>query len=248
MGGDVQVQSSPGAGSVFTLTAWLPAAARPVHAAGAAPLHLASAGLVAHRDDGKPGTWVEVVPTGKGPVTPWPPPPLNALPTSLAESAAAVIGPRSAAGEPNSVSRCEVLLAEDNEVNVYLFEAMLEGLPLQISVAQDGLAALAMVRARRCDIAFFDVQMPGMDGLTLTRELRQIEAQSARPRTPVVALTANAFASDVQLSLQAGCDMHVAKPFDKARLHEALSSLLLRPLVPTARHPTPPTPQAPQPQ
>ena len=158
-------------------------------------------------------------------------PQVPAWSTSLApgqaggRAANALAGP---ARETTSDAPWQLLLAEDHEVNVYLFEAMLEGLPLHISVAHDGLEALEMVRTQHYDIAFFDVQMPGMDGLTLTRELRQIEARNRRARMPVVALTANAFASDVELSLQAGCDLHVAKPFDKARLLEALSSLLQR--------------------
>ena len=134
--------------------------------------------------------------------------------------------PTAPAAAPDACAQLRVLLAEDNDVNVFLFEAMLEGLPLHITVAQDGLAALEHVRAQRFDIGFFDVQMPGMDGLTLTRELRRLEAQVQRPRMPVVALTANAFASDVQLSLQAGCDLHITKPFDKARLRQALTTLL----------------------
>ena len=118
-----------------------------------------------------------------------------------------------------------VLLAEDNEVNVYLFSAMLEGHPVQVDVAPNGLAALELLRLRAYDLAFVDVQMPGMDGLSVTRELRRLEAAGGRPRTPVVALTANAFASDVQASLAAGCDRHLAKPYTKAQLLEALAEL-----------------------
>jgi CheY-like chemotaxis protein/HPt (histidine-containing phosphotransfer) domain-containing protein len=118
-----------------------------------------------------------------------------------------------------------VLLAEDNEVNVYLFRAMLEGQPVQVDVAVNGLAALELLRLRAYDLAFVDVQMPGMDGLSVTRELRALEAAGSRPRTPVVALTANAFASDVQASLAAGCDSHLAKPYTKTQLLQTLAGL-----------------------
>jgi CheY-like chemotaxis protein len=185
MGGNVQVRSSPGAGSVFTLSAVLP-------------------------------------------VTTLPP---SELPSQLgAQGAADPLASPAQAHSTVSVSKLasniNVLLAEDNDVNIYLFEAMLEGHVLNIDVAHDGLAALAMVRRQRYDIAFFDVQMPGMDGISVTRELRQLEATTGRTRMPVVALTANAFASDVKMSLEAGCDLHIAKPFAKAQLLEALVRLV----------------------
>jgi len=141
------------------------------------------------------------------------------LPAATLETAAPRAAPLPAPGARS------VLLAEDNEVNVYLFTAMLEGQPVQIDVAPNGLAALELLRLRAYDLAFVDVQMPGMDGLSVTRELRRLEAAGGRPRTPVVALTANAFASDVQASLAAGCDRHLAKPYTKAQLLEALVEL-----------------------
>ena len=118
-----------------------------------------------------------------------------------------------------------VLLAEDNEVNVYIFSAMLTGQAIELEVAPNGPTALELLRRKVYDLAFVDIQMPGMDGLTVTRELRQLEAESGRPRTPVVALTANAFDSDVQASLAAGCDRHLSKPVSKVQLLEALAQL-----------------------
>jgi signal transduction histidine kinase/ActR/RegA family two-component response regulator len=115
-----------------------------------------------------------------------------------------------------------ILLAEDNEVNVYVFEGMLADQGLRIDVATNGHSALEMARARRYDLIFMDVQMPGMDGLSVTRSLRQFESQTGRVRTPVIALTANAYAKDVQSSLEAGCEMHMAKPFSKTQLVDAL--------------------------
>jgi CheY-like chemotaxis protein len=115
-----------------------------------------------------------------------------------------------------------VLLAEDNEVNVYLFKAMLEGQGLEIDVASNGLTALDLAQSRRYALIFMDVQMPGMDGLSVTRELRRFEAESGRARMPIIALTANAYEADIQNSLAAGCDLHIAKPFTKPQLVDAL--------------------------
>ena len=122
-----------------------------------------------------------------------------------------------------------VLLAEDNEVNVYIVKAMLEDQALDLDVAINGPTALELLRQRIYDLAFIDIQMPGMDGLSMVRGLRRVEALSARPRTPVVALTANAFATDVQASLAAGCDRHLAKPVSQGALLAALSELARRP-------------------
>ncbi len=135
-----------------------------------------------------------------------------------------------AAAAPTAPLR--VLLAEDNEVNVYIFRAMLADQPLALEVAGNGPTALDLLQREAFDIAFLDVQMPGLDGLSVTRELRRLEAADGRRRTPVVALTANAFASDVQASLDAGCDRHLAKPFFKPQLIDALQQLALPASVP----------------
>ncbi len=127
--------------------------------------------------------------------------------------------------KPPSPGRRDVLLAEDNEINVYLFCAMLDGQGVVIDVARDGLEALDRLRDRHYDIAFVDVQMPGMDGLTVTRELRQHELATRRVRLPIVALTANAMPSDLEDSLAAGCDRHLAKPVGKAQLIATLREL-----------------------
>ena len=121
-----------------------------------------------------------------------------------------------------------LLLAEDNEINVYIFESMLAGRGLHIDVATNGLAALELARSGQYDLVFLDVQMPGKGGLAVARELRLHEAATGRARVPLVALTANAFASDVQASLDAGCDRHMTKPFSKAQLLDALETLAVR--------------------
>jgi signal transduction histidine kinase/CheY-like chemotaxis protein len=138
----------------------------------------------------------------------------------------AVLPPAAPAAQPAAeVPPLDVLLAEDNEVNVYLFEAMVEGLPLRLEVAADGTRALALLGARPYDLAFVDVQMPGLDGLAVTRALRALEHEQGRRRTPVVALTANAYAEDVAASAAAGCDRHLAKPFERRELLAALAEL-----------------------
>jgi signal transduction histidine kinase/HPt (histidine-containing phosphotransfer) domain-containing protein/ActR/RegA family two-component response regulator len=125
-----------------------------------------------------------------------------------------------------------ILLAEDNEVNVYLFESMLAASGCRIDVAPNGQSAIEHWRHGHYDVVFMDVQMPGMDGLAATRAIRRLEAESGRPRVPIYALSAHAFATDAQASLAAGCDRHLTKPVSKATLLASLTEV--RPLPPTA--------------
>jgi signal transduction histidine kinase/ActR/RegA family two-component response regulator len=122
---------------------------------------------------------------------------------------------------PNVPQR--ILLCEDNEVNVLVIQAMLQPFGHQITVAENGALGLQRLREQSFDLVLMDVQMPVMDGHTATRELRRLEAQQGWPRTPVIALTANAFDSDARRSLEAGCDDHLTKPISQAELLQVLA-------------------------
>ncbi|MCU7373730.1 CHASE2 domain-containing protein [Paucibacter sp. O1-1] len=116
-----------------------------------------------------------------------------------------------------------ILLCEDNEVNVMVIEAMLQPHGHHITLAENGALGLQRLREQAFDLVLMDVQMPGMDGHSATRELRRMEAEQGWPRTPVIALTAHAFGSDALRSLEAGCDDHLTKPISQAELLQALA-------------------------
>ncbi|KQY86083.1 CHASE2 domain-containing protein [Pelomonas sp. Root1444] len=116
-----------------------------------------------------------------------------------------------------------LLLAEDNDVNVLVIEGMLAPLGHRITRVHDGAQALAALREREFDLVLMDMLMPVLDGLSATRQWRVVEAAEGRPRTPIVALTANAFDGDMQQSLAAGCDAHLTKPLSVAALLQALA-------------------------
>jgi signal transduction histidine kinase/DNA-binding response OmpR family regulator len=116
-----------------------------------------------------------------------------------------------------------VLLAEDNLVNQRLALRILEKLGCRCEVAGDGHEALRLWAAGRHDVVLMDCQMPGLDGLQVTREIRSRE--SGERRTPIVALTANAMAGDRELCLAAGMDDFVSKPFRSDTLRETLLRL-----------------------
>jgi signal transduction histidine kinase/ActR/RegA family two-component response regulator len=116
-----------------------------------------------------------------------------------------------------------LLLAEDNDVNVLVIDGMLAPLGHRITRVRDGEQALAALQDGDFDLVLMDMLMPGLDGLAATRRWRAVEAAEGRPRTPIVALTANAFDTDVQQSLAAGCDAHLTKPIGLPALLQALA-------------------------
>ncbi|MCU0759846.1 MAG: response regulator [Steroidobacteraceae bacterium] len=119
-----------------------------------------------------------------------------------------------------------MLVVEDNAVNQQLVLAMLARGGYVAEVAADGHEALALLRARRFDLVLMDLQMPGMDGLQATRELRQPRSGVLDPAVPVIALTANAFAEDRARSFAAGMNDFLTKPIDPRRLQDTLAKWL----------------------
>lgn len=140
------------------------------------------------------------------------------LPVATAPPQAAPLPPAEVPQAP-----LRVLLCEDNPVNVMVIEAMLTPHGHHVDVAENGAVGLHKFTRERYDLVLMDMQMPAMDGLQATRELRALEAYEGRPRTPVIALTANAFDSDMRASLEAGCDDHLNKPIAQAALLQALA-------------------------
>ena len=112
-------------------------------------------------------------------------------------------------------SGARILLAEDHDINRLLVTAMLEQLGQQVDVAEDGLRAVnkaleAAERGQPFDLVLMDVQMPGCDGYSATRMIRQ--SGIAARTLPIIALTANAFPEDVAAAREAGMQAHLAKP------------------------------------
>ena len=125
-----------------------------------------------------------------------------------------------------------VLLVEDNPVNALVAEATLGRLGLQITHAENGREALALLRHadRPFDLVLMDLQMPEVDGMEATRQLRRWEHEQRLAPIPVVALTANALSNDRAQCLSAGMDDHLPKPFRA----EELLAVLQRHLPPPA--------------
>jgi signal transduction histidine kinase/DNA-binding response OmpR family regulator len=122
-----------------------------------------------------------------------------------------------------------ILVAEDNEINALLARALLAKLGHRPTVVPSGVVAIESWLAARAggtpyDRVLMDLHMPGMDGLEATRRIRAIEAESGTPRTPILALTANASAEDRDACLAAGMDGFLVKPLERERLAYALAA------------------------
>jgi len=168
MGGDIQVVSTPGSGSVFTFAIRL-------HRAIAPPAEI----LEAHQS----GVHAE---------------------RALREE----------------FPTCRILVAEDDWVNQEVaLELLRETLNFAVDIAEDGAQALDMAIRQRYDLILMDMQMPELDGLGATQAIREIDGYA---ETPIIAMTANAFAEDRALCIDAGMDDFIAKPVDPEILFEVM--------------------------
>ena len=134
------------------------------------------------------------------------------------------------------VPRLRVLLAEDNQVNQHVALAILRKAGHSVRVVGNGAEAVDAVRAEAFDLVLMDVQMPLLDGIEATRQIRALPAP--RGRVPVVALTADAMSGAKEYYLDAGMDDYLAKPIRAATLLAKLAALA--PAGTAAQLPAPP--------
>ena len=113
-----------------------------------------------------------------------------------------------------------VLIAEDNDSNYILMTYILKN-HYEFERATNGQQAVDMVMTGRFDLVLMDIKMPGMDGLEATRIIKE-----KNPDMPVIALTANAFDSDRQMALEAGCVEFLTKPVSSQRCLEAIAQFV----------------------
>lgn len=145
--------------------------------------------------------------------------------------AAPVTSVQAGDGPPAGGKSLSILVAEDNKINALLACSLLSKLGHRPTVVSDGGEAVAAWTSANAgdtpyDIVLMDMQMPGTDGLEATRRIRAMEAGGRR--TPIVALTANAFAEDREACLAAGMDDFLVKPLDRDRLASMLGELSKR--------------------
>ena len=134
----------------------------------------------------------------------------------------------SALPEPlEGAEACSILVAEDNEINVEILRAMLRQLGFECDIAPNGKEALRMAMETPYDIVLMDVNMPVMDGLTATREIRSKLPQTANKKDlPIIAFTAATLPDNIAEIINAGMNDHIAKPFSLETLRKKLAAWL----------------------
>lgn len=185
LSGDVQVESTPGAGSIFRVVL---------------PVELVDTRATAA--EGKPS----------GLATPTPEHPV-------------------AVGETVEFPSRRLLLVDDNELNAMLAASLLNALGFEVSIAENGAIALDVFARGRFDIVLMDCQMPVLDGFAATRHIREYEARTGSPRTPIIAVTANTLVGDREKCIAAGMDDYLGKPYSLRDLRPKLVQWLPRRVV-----------------
>ncbi len=119
-----------------------------------------------------------------------------------------------------------VLVVEDNIINQKLAKRILEGMGLEVEIANNGLEALEKRRKNSYDLIFMDIQMPIMDGVEATHEILKYEEENSADHVPIVALTANALKGDRERFLAEGMDEYISKPIEISELLYILNKFL----------------------
>lgn len=131
------------------------------------------------------------------------------------------------AGDGDALQGLRVLLVEDNDLNAEIAQFTLSRAGAVVTHARDGESAVEMFAAsvpHEYDVVLMDIMMPGIDGLEATRQIRALDREDAAT-TPIIAVSANAFADDRRLSREAGMNAHLSKPVSSQELIEALAHI-----------------------
>jgi CheY-like chemotaxis protein len=121
-----------------------------------------------------------------------------------------------------------LLVVEDNEINMEIIKAILERTHAHVTCAWDAEEAIDIISESReghFDLILMDIQMPGMDGYAATRTIRCMDRKDTATM-PIIAMTANAFAQDVEKAFNSGMNAHIAKPIDIDELFQKMYHFL----------------------
>ena len=150
-----------------------------------------------------------------------------ALPRAVERSEPAPAGAPSRAAPKSSLKRLRVLAVEDNPANHAVLRAIMSAFGFELTLAANGREGVEAWRKGDFDVILMDIQMPEMDGIAATHAIRAAEAEGGRARrTPIIALSANAFRHQIDAYRAAGMDDHVSKPIDVATLQHAIERVL----------------------
>ncbi|WP_233243271.1 ATP-binding protein [Caulobacter sp. HMWF025] len=140
------------------------------------------------------------------------------------QARATVAEPQTPPKADDAEPRLKVLAADDNRTNQRVIEAVMAPLGAQVDLVADGAACVEAWTHGTHDVILMDIHMPVMDGVEAARAIRALERAQGRRRTPIIAVTANALAHQVEGYLAAGMDGHVAKPIEITKLYAAIEA------------------------
>lgn len=127
---------------------------------------------------------------------------------------------------PDQTGPMRILAAEDHPNNREVLEALLEPLQPELTFAENGADAVQAWKTGRYDVILMDIQMPKMSGIEATRIIRQTEAETGAPPTPIIAVTANVMRHQVEEYLRVGMNDCIGKPVDIIKLFAAIEAVL----------------------
>lgn len=147
-------------------------------------------------------------------------------PETLATSSQNAGLPARESAEAQSALPMRLLVAEDNQTNQLVLQALLSNFEVDMIFTQNGQEAVEAWQSGQYDAILMDMQMPVMDGATAIRTIRAQEIRENRSRTPIVALTANALQHQIDAQIEAGADAHAAKPIHLPSLMAAIDAAI----------------------
>ena len=123
---------------------------------------------------------------------------------------------------PLAVKPARILVVDDSQNNRLLFQAYLRTSQYQLTFEEDGKSAVDRFAASDFDLILMDMEMPGMNGLAATRAIRALERERGAPLTPIIAVSADVSAEDIERTGHAGCTAYLTKPVSKLNLLRAI--------------------------
>ncbi|MCR5632958.1 MAG: response regulator, partial [Eubacterium sp.] len=119
-----------------------------------------------------------------------------------------------------------ILVAEDEPVNQQVIGKLLGMAGFSYDIAENGEKAVELYKEKEYDAALFDVQMPVMDGIAATQEIRKIESENKKDRLPIIAVTARAMFGDKERIMQNQLDDYIAKPYNLNTVVDTLNKYI----------------------
>ena len=119
------------------------------------------------------------------------------------------------------MNKKSILICEDIEINSRILTKILSEYGMLIDVAENGKLGVELAAKKKYDAILMDIKMPLMDGLTAAKKIRRFDK-----KTPIIALSANAYTEDINKSIKAGMNTHLSKPINREELLETLIKMI----------------------